>query len=716
LAPITQFTCSTTRINLTAQSQLGALASFVWSTGSSATIITATTAGVYQVTATNGSNFCTSVTAVTLTSNTTPPAIVFTSGIRELNCSIRTLNIDASTSTGQGALGYNWSNGQAANNINVTRPGVIALTLTDATNGCTTTANQTVTENVQAPTSVITPSATVITCRTPLIELNANSSSPINTLSFLWSVNNDSRPTITIGNAGVYQLLVTNSLNGCTATSNQTITTVPNTLQASTSTTPALCNGGSTGTATVNTTGGAAPISYLWSTSQNTVSITGLRTGDYQAVVTDANGCSVNVTATVAEPTTILLQAVEQPVRCNGDSNGGITLSANGGTPNYTYRWSNQQTTANLTGVSAANYCVTVTDAHGCQALTCMNVTTPQSVVITNTAVQNVTCFDANNGTIRVNVVGGTPNYTYNWSVPTSTNSSSITGLKPGNYSLNILDANGCKANQSFTITTPAPIQMTYTSTNLICYGDESGSISITQITGGTAPYKFSIDGTNFSANKVYTNLEASSYNLYARDLNGCTYTSPNITITQPSQIQVVLTATKDTIELGDATTINARISGRPSNLTFLWSPKDSLSCTTCERNIVATPSHTTSYRLTVQSDKGCTAHKDITIFVNKNRSVYIPTGFTPNNDGINDAFMVYSAKGIKSIKTFRVFDRWGELLFENNNSKPNEPTSGWDGVFKNKAMIPDVYIYLIEVEFVDGYNQIYKGAVNLIR
>ena len=714
-APITQFTCSTTRLDLTAQSQLGALASFAWSTGSLATTITTTTAGMYRVTVTNNSNFCTSATAVTLTSNTTPPAIVFAPGIRELNCILRTLNIDASGSTGQGTLRYNWSNNQTANNINVTGPGVVTLMLTDVANGCTSTASQTVTENIQAPTSVITPSATVLTCRTPLIELNANSSAPLGTLSFLWSVNNDSRPIITISAAGVYQLMVTNSINGCTATSNQTITTVPNTLQALASTTPALCNGGSTGSATINTTGGTAPISYLWSTSQNTATIAGLIAGSYQAVVTDANGCSTNVTATVLEPTVILLQAVAKPVLCNGDSNGEITLSTNGGTPNYTYSWSNRQTTANLTGISAGNYCVTVADAHNCQATTCINVATPQPVVITNTSVQNVTCFNADNGTIRVNVTGGLPNYTYNWSVLPSTNSNTLTGLKSGSYSLNVLDANGCKANQNFTITSPEPIQMTYNSTNLVCYGNESGSININQVSGGTTPYKFSIDGTNFGSNKVYTNLEAGSYSLYVRDLNGCTYTSPSITLTQPSQIQVVLSATKQTIELGDTTILNASILGRPNNLTFSWSPKDSLSCTTCERNILAYPSHTTSYRLTVESDKGCEAHNDITIVVNKNRSVYIPTGFTPNNDGINDAFMVYSAKGIKNIKTFRVFDRWGELLFENNNSKPNEPTSGWGGFFKNKAMIPDVYVYLIEIEFVDGFNQIYKGTVNLI-
>ncbi|MDN3635829.1 SprB repeat-containing protein, partial [Neolewinella lacunae] len=189
----------------------------------------------------------------------------------------------------------------------------------------------------------------------------------------------------------------------------------PTDLEAAIADTDVLCNGDTDGTLTVVATGGTLDYTYLWSNGQTTATATGLAAGTYTVTVTDANGCTETATGTVNEPTDLEAAIADTDVLCNGDTDGTLTVVATGGTPDYTYLWSNGQTTATATGLAAGIYTVTVTDANGCTETATGTVNEPTELTLTGMET-DVECNGDATGAINITVGGGTPDYTYLWS------------------------------------------------------------------------------------------------------------------------------------------------------------------------------------------------------------------------------------------------------------------------------------------------------------
>ena len=124
----------------------------------------------------------------------------------------------------------------------------------------------------------------------------------------------------------------------------------------------------------------------------------------------------------------------------------------------------------------------------------------------------------------------------------------------------------------------------------------------------------------------------------------------------------------------------------------------------------------TTTYTVQVTDSLGCSATDEITITVDKSRDVYIPNVFTPNGDGINDNFMIFGGIGVTQIEVLKIYNRWGELLFEASNFQPNDPFFSWDGKLKGKSLNPSVFVYFAEISFFDGVTIPYKGDVTLLK
>ncbi len=167
------------------------------------------------------------------------------------------------------------------------------------------------------------------------------------------------------------------------------------------------------------------------------------------------------------------------------------------------------------------------------------------------------------------------------------------------------------------------------------------------------------------------------------------------------------------TIGLGDSVRLNPVTNG--IDLTWQWSPPDWLSCTDCEKPW-ARPFETTLYTLLVTDPNGCDASDQILLTVQKNRDVYIPNAFSPNGDGVNDIFHIFAGGSVEGVRKFQIFDRWGEMVFEDFNFQPNDPAHGWNGIFRGEMMNPAVFVYLAEVEFVDGVVVLFEGDVTLVR
>uniref|UniRef100_UPI0025EE4154 T9SS type A sorting domain-containing protein n=1 Tax=uncultured Chryseobacterium sp. TaxID=259322 RepID=UPI0025EE4154 len=292
------------------------------------------------------------------------------------------------------------------------------------------------------------------------------------------------------------------------------------------------CNGASNGAINLTPAGGTAPYTFNWGGGVTTEDRTGLAAGTYTVVITDANGCTATVNATVTQPTTLSAAVTQTNVLCNGGSTGTATVTVTGGTAPYTYAWSpSGGTAATATGLSAGTYTVTVTDANGC-TLTRTVTIIQSSAVSGTTVVTNVACNGASNGAINLTPAGGTAPYTFNWGGGVTTEDR--TGLAAGTYTVVITDANGCTATVNATVTQPTALTATTSQTNIACNGGSTGTATIT-VTGGTSPYTYSWSpsgGTGATA----SGLVAGTYTVNVTDANGCTL-SRTVTITQSAPV-----------------------------------------------------------------------------------------------------------------------------------------------------------------------------------
>lgn len=212
----------------------------------------------------------------------------------------------------------------------------------------------------------------------------------------------------------VYTVTVTDAAGG-TAVSSSTVTVHPATTP-NISKTDITCNGSANGIAGVSPSGGTPGYRYSWTGGSTNAAISNLSPGTYTVTITDANSCTVRTTTVIAQPTALTTGTTVVNVNCNGGTNGSITATPAGGTTPYTYSWSNTRTTQTITGLNAAVYSVTVTDANGCKSNVSATVTQPATPVTGTLTPTHVTCNGGTNGVVSATGAGGTPGYTYSWS------------------------------------------------------------------------------------------------------------------------------------------------------------------------------------------------------------------------------------------------------------------------------------------------------------
>ncbi len=563
---------------------------------------TGLSAGTYTVTVTDANN-CTATASVTITQ---PTLLTATMGAStNILCNGGATGSSSVTAAGGSpAYTYAWT---PAGGTNANATGLSAntytITVTDA-NGCTATNTVTITQ----PTAItMATSATQSTCGNNNGTVTATPGGGTPGYTYVWSPSANTNATATGLSVGIYTVTVTDA-NGCTQTGTANVTS-PSTVSATiTASTNILCNGGTTGSATVTAAGGTAPYTYLWTPSaQTSATATGLSAAIYTVTVTDNAGCSVVATVTITQPT-LLTATMGTPtnVLCNGGATGSATVTAAGGTPVYTYAWAPAGgNTATGTGLSAGTYTVTVTDNNGCTATAPVTITQPTALTANISATVNVTCSGLNNGSLAVTVAGGSPAYTYAWT-PGGGTSAIVSGLSVGSYTVTVTDANGCTATTTGAITQPAAITAAISTTkNITCFGLNNGSLTVTPA-GGSPAYTYAwspVGGTAATA----SNLSAGTYTITVTDANGCS-TSTSGKITEPTQL---------TVTAGGATTIcsggTAFLSSTPGGgtgpYTYAWTPAGGTN-----QNPSVIVSSTTTYTVTVTDANGCTATAGVTV------------------------------------------------------------------------------------------------------
>ena len=353
-----------------------------------------------------------------------------------------------STATGSITLGvpvngtapytYGWSNSATGNSISNLSPGTYRVTITDD-NGCQAKDSIVVSATNVPFTVTATGSTTSCSSNTGTVSVVASAGNAPYT--YLWANNSTSSQITNLG-AGNYRVTVTDA-HGCTTTATGAVTT-PNGPTATDQASDATCFGSPTGSVTVTVNGGTAPISYAWSNSATTASLTGVTAGTYTLTITDNNSCSFQVSATVGQPTALTLLGSSSNLSCNGDNTGTAGATVSGGTSPYTYAWTNSAAdTSFISNLGAGAYTVLVTDNNGCKDSVTLTVTQPAPVTVT-VATTNASSATAGNGTAWAVASGGTGSITYAWDNTSSHDT--ITHLTPATYCVTVTDANSCTA------------------------------------------------------------------------------------------------------------------------------------------------------------------------------------------------------------------------------------------------------------------------------
>jgi gliding motility-associated-like protein len=446
--------------------------------------------------------------------------------------------------------------------------------------------------------------------------------------------------------------------------------------------------------------------------------------GMYQVVLQAASNCDsiVNLNLSVTN-CGVVASLAASPVNCNGGSDGSLAFTINNGTPPFSYDWGGAGlpsgngmvaalgTQTILPDLPAGTYTVTVTGADGFAGTFSATVTQPSALVSVLVASQignyNLPCLGDQNGSVSCNTSGGTPPYQFAWDMGQS--SPDLTGLPAGSYALTVTDAHDCQLELMANLLEPPAIVWEIETTEPTCT-EPLGSISVAAVSGGVQPYLFALEGGGFAPQNIFEGLATGSYTLVGQDANGCQIAT-TVSLQGFEAVQVSLGADL-TVELGEAVTL-VPVSNT-LNLQYAWQG-DWLSCTDCESPKVQ-PLADGVYTLTVTTPDGCSATDELTIHVQKDRSVYVPNAFSPNDDGINDVLMVFAGPDVAKVRSFLVFSRWGESMFTYFNIPPNEVAYGWDGRYRGKEMQPAVFTWFAEVEFLDGEVVLFKGDVAIVR
>ncbi len=532
---------------------------------------------------------------------------------------------------------------------------------------------------------------------------------------------------------------------------------VPRALRMNIVASSAVCYGSSTGSATFDVTGVTAPVSYQWSTGLTSKDLSNAPAGRQYVIATDVNQCRVHADAFITQPDQIKTAVSATNLFCYNDFSGTAAVTASGGTPSYTYQWSNGQSSAAPTALAAGRHIITVTDASGCAKADSITLTQPSDIRPVVLHAANPTCFGKSDGAISLDVSGGVQPYFYQWT--NGAVEKDIRLVPGGAYTVNVKDANGCTRNLSTTLAEPAQLVIDLSVlSDVACLGDKNGSI-LANVTGGTVPYRYTWKNADLqlsNTSNLVSGLPAGVYALAVKDNNNC-IADNNIEITAPQfLLESSVTKTDPTCSYKTDGTAQVNVTGGTAPYLVSWSNgangaaaadlaagtytitvQDSKNCITINKTVIVAPAalvvvptvkdiscaeqqdgeiHTAvskgtppytylwstgssapditdlaegTYTITVTDQKGCVNTTDATVNAGSGDCLFIPNAFSPNNDGINDRWVLRNIK-LYPNNTMQVFNQWGQQLY--SASPYLDP---WDGRHNNNLLPPGTYYFI---------------------
>ncbi|MEY1638461.1 T9SS type A sorting domain-containing protein [Tenuifilum osseticum] len=560
---------------------------------------------------------------------------------------------------------YSWKlngNPYAATDSSITNlaAGTYEVTVTD-NNSSQSTVSYTVT---QPAALSLSHTQTNVSCYGEMDgTINLTVSGGTSPFSYFWTTENGSGHVIdaedqnSLG-AGDYQVTVTD-VNGCQTNDNYTITQPTKISIAGTVTN--ITGAGSNGAVDITVSGGSGTYSsYSWKLGVTEVATTEDISdldvgGTYKVIVTDNTSCKDSNSFVVLDERNFHAWVSAQTnVNCKGESTGEVTVSYAENIGTVTVLWSSGETTFTITGKPAGSYTATLTDDNDTPgytdddktAVVDVDITEPAQILDGTIVSYPTSCYGGSDGILDLTPSGGTGPYTYSWNTSPVRTTQDINNLQAGTYEVTITDSKGCTTVKSGTVNQPADISFDFLSTQPTCYNTYTGSLSVNNLTGGTAPYSYL--WSNTLTTPTISNIKSGNYWLKVTDSKGCNKTNSTY-LSQPSDISISHSENKPTCPESKNGSIGLTVSGGTPGYTYFWSGPDIVNATDKDQ-VNLGPG---TYNVTVTDANSCT--KDYQVILTSANPT--PTVNLTTNDADNSICpgteVIFTANGGSTYEFF---------------------------------------------------------------
>lgn len=645
----------------------------------------------------------------------------------QIGCS-GTVTLNPSVTGGLPPLTYQWNTGQSTPNITIANfgSGVYTLTVSDVC-GYSTVATATATVDL-SPTAILSGVAQFCPGGSGSLPINFTGNGPwivgynANGVAQTQTFTNNPA-NLQVSQSGMYTLTSVVSQAGCSGLAGGTGSAQVASISLNLTPNHPPCFGAK-GSILATALSNFTPLTYHWNTGSTLPLNTNQPSGFYSVTVTTPQGCTQEASTALVEPP-LLTSIIGNVVNINCYTPiGSADLTTQGGTPPYSFAWSNGGQQASNIFIAGGNYSVTVTDANNCTAIASAAVaqnTTPPTVVAV--AGEEINC---NTPEVEISSAGSSvgANFIYSWgttdgNILGNLNEPNATVDAPGNYTLVVTNTlNGCTATQQVPVSentnypTALDLQVTQPGCN-----NKPGEIQVQGVQGGDGPFVYSMDGGQTFYNQIiFESLPPGQYTLMVQDANGCEF-EQSINLLPPTEPEVQIVP-ELFLDYGQTAEITLQLNTPIEQLdSIIWTPQAGISATNRPGVFSARPFKNTLYTVTVVSEDGCRDDAQVLIRVGQ-PNIYAPNVFKPGStDGINNQFALFARENtINRISRLQVFDRWGNLVFGKDDILPNDTRAGgWDGRYKGQVLEPSVFTWWADIELAGGEHIQMKGDVTIV-
>ncbi|MBL6658284.1 MAG: gliding motility-associated C-terminal domain-containing protein [Flavobacteriales bacterium] len=462
------------------------------------------------------------------------------------------------------------------------------------------------------------------------------------------------------------------------------------------------CFGLADGEVTIEGTGGTGNYSYFvdavyQSTNQAPYTISGLAENNYGVLITDANGCISSVTNVfVPQPATIVSNLSISNLGCSGDVNGSASANPSGGSPNFTYLWSNGSTQSSATQLLAGNYSVTITDANGCQLNESFEVTQPTITL----NVTPINCNIPNSGEIQAVLNNSNPssNFSVLWNDANAQTTLTAVSLAPGDYTVTMTDQFGCVLSASESLEQPDSIFAFVEHTHICEENPVASALVLTS--GGQVPYSYL--WTNNETTELVQITDPGSYSVVVTDFGGCER-EVSFTIDPIIPLQIDYLIQEPSCADNNDASAEAVVSGGYPPYTFMW---DNFTENPINDNI-----QSGAYSLVVTDANGCISETDALVPEGVGTCINAYSAFSPNGDQNNDYWHIDNIE-LYPDGLVEVFNRWGDRVYS-TKAYINAWDGAWQGMYNNEPLPSATYYYVITL---NNGEEPTVGTVTIVR